>query len=206
MNLNRQIGIVDYGVGNLHSVANAFRKVGGVPQIVSSPDDISRCDRLLLPGVGAFAAAMSRLRESGLDAALAEHVARGKPLLGICLGMQLMCRDSLEDGLHAGLGWIDAHVVPFTLRDGMKVPHMGWNEITQRKSSPLLAGFQDGSDVYFVHSYHARCECAEDILLEGVYGESFVAGFAHDNLYGLQFHPEKSQSIGLSMLANFLTS
>jgi glutamine amidotransferase len=203
--MNRQVGIVDYGVGNLHSVVNAFRKVGGEPRIVTGPDDVGHHDRLLLPGVGAFAAAMSRLRESGLDAALAEHVVRGKPLLGICLGMQLMCRDSLEDGLHAGLGWMDAHVVPFELREGMKVPHMGWNEIKQKKNSPLLAGFKNGGDVYFVHSYHARCERTEDILLEGIYGEPFVAGFAQDNLYGLQFHPEKSQSIGLSMLANFLT-
>jgi glutamine amidotransferase len=203
--MTRRIGIVDYGVGNLHSVVNAFWKVGGEPQIVADPNDVWLHDRLLLPGVGAFPAAMSRLRESGLDAVLTEHVAQGNPLMGICLGMQLMCRDSLEDGLHAGLGWVDAHVVPLELREGIKVPHMGWNEITKKKNSPLLANFQDGDDVYFVHSYHARCERVEDVLLECVHGESFVAGFAHDNLYGLQFHPEKSQLIGLSMLANFLT-
>lgn len=203
--MSSRVGIVDYGVGNLHSVVNAFRKVGAVPEIVSHPEDVAGFGRLLLPGVGAFPAAMKRLRDSCIDEVLAEHVKKGKPLLGICLGMQLLCRDSLEDGIHAGLGWIDAHVVPFAVREGLKIPHMGWNEITRRKESPLLEGVKDGSDVYFVHGYHARCTNENDILLAGYYGETFVAGFSHDNLFGLQFHPEKSQSVGLAMLANFMT-
>lgn len=202
--MTRRLGIVDYGMGNIRSVANAFAKLDGVPSIVGTPEQIAACDRLVLPGVGAFGAAMEILDRRGLIEPLNQFVSTGKPLLGICLGMQLIARSSQEDGEHWGLGWVDAHVVSLPAKLGFKVPHMGWNSIYARKPHALLEGFEDGGDVYFVHSYHAVCTDQSDVLLACDYGIGFVAAFARDNVMGVQFHPEKSQTIGLRMLANFL--
>lgn len=204
--MTARVGIVDYGVGNLHSLGNAVRKIGAEADDVSRPESLSSCERVILPGVGAFAGAIANLRSSGMAEALDTYVSSGRPLMGVCLGMQLMCRVSLEDGEHEGMGWIDARVVPFPANTGLKVPHMGWNEIRRAAETPLLAGIEDGSDVYFVHSYHVVCDSPEDVALVSEYGETFVSGFARDNLYGLQFHPEKSQDTGLRLLANFLAA
>lgn len=202
--MTSRIGIVDYGMGNIRSVINAFAKLNAEPVLVGEPEEIPACDHLVLPGVGAFGSAMENLDRHGLIEPLNQYVSAGKPLLGICLGMQLIARTSLEDGAHQGLAWIDADVVPLPVQQGLKIPHMGWNTLHTRKPHPLLEGFEDGGDVYFVHSYHAVCKDPDDILLVSDYGIEFVAAFARDNVMGMQFHPEKSQAIGLRMLANFL--
>ena len=202
--MTARVGIIDYGVGNLHSLGNAVRKVGGEVATVSEPDRLAEFDRVVLPGVGAFASAIGNLRRSGMAEALDAYAKSGRPLMGVCLGMQLMCRVSSEDGEHEGLSWINANVVPFPANTGLKVPHMGWNEIRRAAETPFLEGIEDGSDVYFVHSYHVTCDNPEDVALVSEYGEPFVSGFARDNFYGLQFHPEKSQDTGLRLLANFL--
>lgn len=202
--MTRLLGIVDYGMGNIQSVANAFVALGGAPSVVGKPEEIAECDQLVLPGVGAFASAMQVLDRRGLIEPLNQFVSTGKPLLGICLGMQLVARSSQEDGEHQGLGWIDAHVVSLPARELLKIPHMGWNSVHARKSHPLLNEFEDGSDVYFVHGYHAVCEDPDDVLLVCDYGIEFVAAYARGNVMGVQFHPEKSQTVGLRMLANFL--
>lgn len=198
------VGIIDYSVGNLRSVANAFVKVGGNAVFITEPEDVAAFDRIVLPGVGAFGSAIANLRNSGMADALDRHAKSGKPLMGICLGMQLMCRDSLEDGFYQGLGWINASVIPLPQIPGLKIPHMGWNSVRAAKKHSSLEGFLDDSDVYFVHSYHASCHDRADVLLTCEYGGEFVAGFARDNLVGLQFHPEKSQATGLRILSNFL--
>jgi glutamine amidotransferase len=199
------IGIVDYGMGNLRSVQNALDAVEAPARLISEPEEVAECDRIVLPGVGAFAEAIQRLREEGVCEALEEHVRAGKPLLGICLGMQLICARSLEDGEHEGFGWIQADVVPFDPNAGVKVPHMGWNSLTfPEPVHPIMDGVAPGADVYFVHSYHAVCREPADAIAIGEHGGPFTAALARDNVIGLQFHPEKSQRPGLTMLANFL--
>ena len=198
------VGIIDYGAGNVQSVANAFNKLGANAFLVSNPEKISSCRHLVLPGVGAFSGAIESLIASGMSEALNNYIRNGYPILGICLGMQLMCIDSMEDGMHTGLGWIDAHVLPFSTDEKLKVPHMGWNAVKKIKESPIVEDVVDSSDVYFVHSYYVQCNNPDDVLLSCDYGKEFVAGFAHEHIYGLQFHPEKSQATGLKMLENFL--
>ena len=203
------VGIVDYGMGNLRSVANAVRAAGAEPLVVSEADVLAACERLIVPGVGAFDQAMRHLLDSGLGAALDQARQAGRPILGICLGMQLMCRASEEDAPenapHAGLGWIDARVRRFPGAPGFKVPHMGWDDVRPAGSGhPLLEGIHDGSDFSFVHSYYADCADPGDILLAGDYGVPYCAAFARGNVAGAQFHPEKSQQVGLRLLKNFL--
>lgn len=197
------IGIIDYGMGNLRSVLNALAEIGQDAELISAPEAVAACDRIIVPGVGAFQEAMENLRAQEMDRALDAYVKSGRPLLGICLGMQLICRKSYEDGEHAGLGWIDAEVRHFPPGEGIKVPHMGWNAIDYDAPHPLLAEVEPGADVYFVHSYYVDCATPGDAIGRTEHGIPFTSMVAHDNVYGMQFHPEKSQSVGMRLLANF---
>jgi glutamine amidotransferase len=199
------LAIVDYGMGNLRSLSNALEELGAPATISGEPKVIAAAEKIFLPGVGAIAQAMQRLNEGGLSAVLRNKVGAGTPLLGICLGMQILCARSFEDGEHAGLGWIDAECVRFDTARGLKVPHIGWNEIQPRGDHPLLRGVDPGSDVYFVHSYYVSCNDPEEILATSTYGDTFTSVCARDNVMGVQFHPEKSQLVGLRILRNFLS-
>lgn len=198
-----QLGVIDYGMGNLRSVLNALDEVGQEAALLSAPEQVSAYDKIIIPGVGAFSEAMSNLRQSGMDEALGHHVADGKLLLGICLGMQLICRKSHEDGEHQGLGWIDAEVRHFPPSEGLKVPHMGWNAIDINDDKPVVSDVPSGADVYFVHSYYVDCADKNDELGSTEHGIRFASIIARDNVYGMQFHPEKSQYVGMQLLRNF---
>lgn len=198
-----KIAVIDYGMGNLRSVLNALRQVGAEGQLVSSPDVLGSYDKIILPGVGAFNEAISNLNRIGMVDALAGMKDRGVPILGICLGMQLMCRISEEDGLHQGMGWIDAAVRRFPEHAGVKVPHIGWNDLAFQRPHYLVEGLSVHSDVYFVHSYRVECADFADIVATCDYGEEFTTIFARENVMGIQFHPEKSQAVGLRILKNF---
>lgn len=194
--------ILDYGVGNLHSVKKAFAYIGQEAVISSDLAVIRRADHLILPGVGAFHDARLRLRESGMEDAAREAIKAGKPVLGVCLGMQLLYESSLENGEHPGMGILPGRVVPFT--GPLKVPHMGWNALAFHGDSPLFRGISQGSYVYFVHSYYVPYE--GDPGFQGAtaeYGVSFTAAVQKDNLFATQLHPEKSGEVGLQMLRNF---
>ena len=197
---------IDYGEGNLRTVANALEAARADVCVSADVADLRRADRLVLPGVGAFAAGMANLMETGLVDALTREVREGgKPLLAICLGMQLLARESEEDGWHAGLGWLPARVVEFDTRaSGLKVPHMGWNEIVPRGEVPFLAGFGPKPTFYFVHSYHLAPDDAAMTAATCDYGGAFPAAVWHANILATQFHPEKSQDNGLRLLRNFL--
>ena len=173
-------------------------------ELVSDPDAIARQSKLILPGVGAFGEAMQNLRKSGVDEALQEAKRAGATILGICLGMQLMFTTSQEDGVHEGLDWIKGTVARFPGLPGLRIPHMGWNDLAFARDSALTQGVGAGPDVYFLHSFHCVCEDATDVLATSEYGIRFTAMIARDNLYGIQFHPEKSQQAGLMMLRNFV--
>ncbi|KMJ53613.1 imidazole glycerol phosphate synthase [Vogesella sp. EB] len=196
--------IIDYGVGNLGSIQNMLRKVGCQAITSSDPDVIMNAPKLLLPGVGAFDAGMQCLTERGLKPVLNDYViSRKKPVLGICLGMQLMTASS-DEGSIPGLGWIDAQVKRIRPSDStLKVPHMGWNQVRQVKDDPLLTNLVTGSRFYFVHSYHVECHNPEDVLLTTNYGGEFHSAFRHGNIWGFQFHPEKSHKFGMQLLKNF---
>ena len=203
------ITIVDYGVGNLGSIQNMLKKIGARSVIASSPEQLLQASKLILPGVGAFDAGMRTLAESGLVDALNQKALKDKtPVLGLCLGMQLMTRGSQEGAL-PGLGWVEARTVKFdsAMSPGLKIPHMGWNQVEPAKGSPILKDIPEKPRFYFVHSYHVRCDDRKDPLLQATYGSvSFDAGFQHDNLYGVQFHPEKSHRFGMWLLKNFAES
>ncbi|MBB5016872.1 glutamine amidotransferase [Chitinivorax tropicus] len=199
-----RVGIADYGVGNMASVSNAVMVAGGLADIVTDPTRLLDYDRLILPGVGAFADAVKRLRSSGMATALDAYRRTGRPILGICLGMQLMCKDSTEDGLHTGLGWFDAHVRRFPAIPDQKVPHIGWNDLAFSREHPVLSQVPAQADAYFVHSYRVEPISQHDVLAWCDYGGPFAAMIARDNLVGIQFHPEKSQRIGLTILKNFI--
>ncbi len=198
-----RLGVIDYGMGNLRSVLNALDEIDQEAELVGVPERVAACDSIIMPGVGAFQEAMENLRGPGMDEALDSHVAAGKPLLGICLGMQLICRRSHEDGEHEGLGWIEAEVRHFPPTAEIKVPHMGWNAIEHETPHPLLAEVQSGADVYFVHSYYVDCADADDAIGSTRHGIRFASMVARDNVMGMQFHPEKSQSVGMRLLGNF---
>lgn len=204
--MSARVAIVDYGMGNLHSVANAVSHVGGEPVIVDVPDALSAFEQIILPGVGAFGDAMRRLDGSGLSAELSRLATAGRPILGICLGMQLMCSSSEEGGLNRGLGWFEACVRPFPPQLGVKVPHIGWNDLRFARPHHLLAGLGETPDLYFVHGYRVECRDEADVLAWCDYGEPFAAMIARGRLCGMQFHPEKSQHVGLAMLKNFVES
>src|SRR6185369_6157329 len=196
------ITIVDYGMGNLGSIHNMFKRIGVASDITGDAEAIARATKILLPGVGAFDAAMARINESGLRPVLDRKALQEKiPVLGICLGMQLLTRSSDEGGL-PGLGWIDAATLRFPDREGLKVPHMGWNLVLPANPNPLSAGLEPGSRYYFVHSYYVKVDEDRDSLLKTHYGITFDAAVAHGNIYGAQFHPEKSHKFGMQFLAN----
>jgi imidazole glycerol-phosphate synthase subunit HisH len=195
------IAIVDYGIGNLGSAAKAFRHVGAEAVLSGDPAVLRRADTLVLPGDGAFGAAMDELRQRSLLPVLHEAVAQGRTLLGICVGMQLLFDESEEHGSHRGLGLLAGRVRRF--KGVLPVPHMGWNRLRRRKPHPLLDGLEDGSHVYFVHSYY--CEAKDDVLVASSdYGIDFAAIVGQGNVLGVQFHPEKSQGVGLRMIENFV--
>lgn len=196
------IAIIDYGMGNLHSVSKAVERLGYEALVTSNPDEIMAADGAILPGVGAFGDAMDNLRETGLKDTVLRYAESGKPLLGICLGMQLLFAESEEHGKHEGLNLLPGKVIRF--RGPYKVPHMGWNKLSFRKASPLLDGLEEGH-VYFVHSYHAIPEQTADLLATTDYYQAVTAIVGRDNVYGMQFHPEKSGELGMRLLERFLT-
>ena len=199
------IAIIDYGMANLRSVQKGFEQVGSRADIISRPDQIERADKIVLPGVGAFQDAVATLRERGLDEPILRHIQRGKPFLGICLGLQMLFDVGYEDGEHRGLGVLRGKCVRFDVdqTQGLKVPHMGWNQLTIRRPSPLLRGLADGCGVYFVHGYFVVPDDQSVIATTTDYGGHFVSSIWRDNLVATQFHPEKSQKVGLQILANF---
>ena len=200
------IAIIDYNVGNSGSIRNMLAHLGIVSEITSKRDVIAVAEKLILPGVGSFDTAMRSLNTSGLESLLHEAVlGQGKPVLGICLGMQVMTRCS-EEGSRPGLGWIDAQTVKLRLSSGaerLRVPHMGWNVSKPLRDSPIWTEIPDPARFYFVHSYYVQCNNQADALCATEYGISFVSAFARDNLFGVQFHPEKSHRYGMALLKSF---
>ncbi len=200
------VGIVDYNMGNLASVINAFKKVGANAVLESNPANLSKYDRLILPGVGAYGDAMEHLQSNGMDEAVKAFAKSGKPLLGICLGMQLLFEESEEFGNHKGLGLIPGKVVAFNEQKfdhPLKVPHMGWNELFTQTDTPLFATLPKAFYLYFVHSYHAVCD-DQYAIGKSYYGYEFVSAVQNSNIYGIQPHPEKSHENGLKIIENFL--
>jgi glutamine amidotransferase len=201
-----RVAIVDYGMGNLHSVKRKLERIGVHPSVTSDPGELLRADKLILPGVGHFGKAMEHLGRLALTPALQEAVVVNKtPILGICLGMQLFARHSEEGGVE-GLGWIDADVVRFDVEDTrrFKVPQMGWNSVRLVRADPLLAGVTDQTEFYFVHAYHLVCRDRADVLGDTEYGYRFTSVVQRDNVWGVQFHPEKSHASGEALLRTFL--
>ena len=195
------IAIVDYGIGNLGSVTKGFRRAGAEVELTGDPALLRRADALVLPGDGAFGATMAEIEGRGLVPLLREAVAAGTPLIGICIGMQLLFEESEEHGRHRGLGFLPGRVRRFD--DSLTVPHMGWNSLRARRAHPLLDGVADGAHVYFVHSYY--CEAPEDVVIAtSDYGRDFAAIVGRGSVLGLQFHPEKSQAVGQKLVANFV--
>lgn len=198
------IGIIDYGMGNLRSVQKAFEKLNVPAVILTSPHELQGCDGVILPGVGAFRDAISELKRQDFVSAIYDYVASDKPLMGICLGQQLLFDRSYEDGDYAGLGIIPGEVVRFHSEPGLKIPHMGWNSLQIERPNPLLNGLHNGDYVYFVHSYHVSPVDNEVIIATTQHGhQRFAAAVSLGNVYATQFHPEKSQSVGLRILQNF---
>jgi glutamine amidotransferase len=198
------ISIIDYGMGNLRSVQKACEKVGAPAQIVTTPDAVRAADKLILPGVGAFRDAIHELRRLALVEPIIEYLRADRPFLGICLGLQLLFDVSHEDGEWPGLGVFGGDVVRFPTDLSLKVPHMGWNTLQPTPAAaPLLRGVPDNASVYFVHSYYVRPRDESLIAARTDYGGLFVSMIAHGNLFATQFHPEKSQKVGLRLLSNF---
>lgn len=204
------ITIIDYGMGNLRSVQKGFERVGLSAQVTSDPRVVARAERLVLPGVGAFRDCIRNLEEGGFVEPILKVIQEGKPFLGICLGLQLLFTESEEFGLHKGLNVIPGRVLRFP--DGMeeagedlKVPHMGWNQLSVQREAPLFNGVEDGTNVYFVHSYYVKPEDETVVAATTRYGIDFCSAIWRDNIVAAQFHPEKSQEKGLAMLKNFAT-
>jgi glutamine amidotransferase len=199
------IALIDYNMGNLRSVKNAFEKMGSSVDVVKDADKLKEYDKVILPGVGAFKDAMDSLNSAGMKEAIVEFADSGKPLLGICLGMQLLLESSEEFGFCKGLGLVPGQVVEFDkskFDTKLKVPHMGWNELFVQKKSPLFEGLDDEIYLYFVHSFHATCE-DKYAIGKTYYGYDFVSAMQKDNIFGFQPHPEKSHDNGLKILKNF---
>ena len=201
------IAIIDYGVGNLFSLVSSFKMIGADAVVTGDPDVIRRADKLILPGVGAFADAIAKLRESGLDRVIMEEAARGKELMGICLGMQLLFEKSMEYGEHEGLGLLRGSVVPMegVIPAELKIPHIGWNALHFQKDHRLMKYIQENDCVYFVHSYYA-VDCEDSLLATAEYGRELTAMVGKNNVMGCQFHPEKSGTVGLNILRAFCES
>jgi glutamine amidotransferase len=211
------IAVIDLGSGNLRSVERALAHVGGHPEVTADPARIRRADRLVMPGQGAFLHTRTALRERGLEPVLRERLAAGTPYLGICMGMQILFEESEEHGPVTGLGLLAGSCVRF--RDTpaapgqppreippLKIPHMGWNQLIPVRPDPLLAGIPGDAHFYFVHSYHVVPRDPEVVVLRCDYGGEFVAAVRKDNLFACQFHPEKSQAVGLQLLENFVSA
>jgi imidazole glycerol-phosphate synthase subunit HisH len=199
------IGIIDYGMANLRSVQKAFETVGVRADIISTPAQIVAADKIVLPGVGAFADAVRTLREKELVPPILRHIDSGKPFLGICLGLQMLFDVGYEDGEHEGLHVLKGKCVRFTLDQemGLKVPHMGWNQLRHENASPLFKDLPEDAGVYFVHSYHVVPDDPTVIATTTDYGRPFVSSIRRGNVMATQFHPEKSQKVGLKILSNF---
>lgn len=201
------IVVIDYGMSNIGSVLNMLRKVGAEARSSSDPKVIALADKLILPGVGAFDNGIEGLKQRGLIEILNKKVLHHRtPIFGICLGLQLFSRKS-EEGNLPGLGWLEADTIRFQFKgssNDLKIPHMGWNEITIKRENPLLSGFEDVARFYFVHSYHVVCQHTEDELARSHYGIDFTAAVCHENIMGTQFHPEKSHKFGLKVMSNFV--
>ena len=200
-----QIAIIDYGMANLRSVQKAFEHAGHRADIISAPEQVDRAEKIVLPGVGAFRDAVATLREKELAAPIVRHIEKGKPFLGICLGLQMLFDVGYEDGEHRGLGVFRGSCVRFDVDDtmGLKVPHMGWNQLSTKKPSPILRGIPADASVYFVHSFHVVPADESIIATTTDYGRPFVSSIWRDNVMATQFHPEKSQRVGLQILSNF---
>ena len=198
------IAIVDYGVGNLFSLEQSFKAIGQEVTVTADPEVLCKADKILLPGVGAFGDAAQKLRQSGLDRVVTEQAATGKPLMGICLGMQLLFEEGHEYGIHKGLGLIPGKVVAMAgvIPENLKIPHMGWNALKFQKESPLFSHIREGDCVYFVHSYYAT-DCADAVIATAEYGADLTAAVQKNNVFGCQFHPEKSGTVGLNILRAF---
>ena len=201
------IAIIDYGVGNLFSLSSSFKNIGADTVVTGDPEIIRKAEKLILPGVGAFRDAAEKLRKSGLDKVIIEETAKGKPLLGICLGMQMLFEKSFEYGEYEGLGLIPGSVVPMkgVVPDELKVPHIGWNGLVfpeEKPKSKIFKYLNEGDHMYFVHSYYAT-DCDEFVSSKTEYGALLTASAEKDNVYGVQFHPEKSGEKGLSILKAF---
>lgn len=206
------IAILNYGLGNLGSIKNMLKVIGEKSVITDDPETIHKADKMILPGVGAFDAGMTNLEAKGLDKIIKEETAEGKPILGICLGMQLLGRKS-EEGQKLGLGLIpfdnkkfnfDNVEIPDDIRSMLKIPHMGWDIVEfEKKDNPLVTGIEGQQRYYFVHTYHAVCDDSENVLMTCDYGYKFAASVFRDNIYGVQFHPEKSHDFGMRILENF---
>ncbi|MDE3060650.1 MAG: imidazole glycerol phosphate synthase subunit HisH [Pseudomonadota bacterium] len=207
-----RVAIIDYGSGNLRSVAKALERVADDPssiRVTRSPDEVAVASHIVLPGVGAFADCMAGLKAlPGMREAMSKQVLeRGTPFLGICVGMQMLFERGHEHGTHEGLGWLRGEVMSLENRTDapLKIPHMGWNELRMTRPHPLLNGIRGGDHAYFVHSYHAQCGDAYDVLATTDYGQIVTAVVGRGNIMGTQFHPEKSQETGLQLLKNFLS-
>ena len=198
------LAIIDYGVGNLFSLISSFKAIGVEAVITSDPETIKKADRLILPGVGAFGDAANKLQNSGLCEIIKKRVWEGIPLMGICLGMQLLFEESYEYGLHKGLGLLKGRVIGMenTIPESLKIPHIGWNSLKFTKESPIFKYINEGDCVYFVHSFYA-VDCEDSLIATAEYGKDLTAAVGLGNVYGCQFHPEKSGSVGLKILKAF---
>ncbi len=199
------IALVDYGVGNLFSLRSSLNMIGAETIVTAEAGELRRADHILLPGVGAFEDAAMKLRMSGLDLVLKEEAARGKPLMGVCLGMQMLFEKSYEYGEHEGLGLLQGSVVPMkgVIPADLKIPHIGWNALHMTRPHPLMKYVREGDCVYFVHSFYAT-GCEDSLIATAEYGEELTAAVAQGNIMGCQFHPEKSGQVGLNILKAFL--
>lgn len=201
------IAIIDFGVGNISSIGNIIKKMGGEYFVCKKPQDLYLAKKIIVPGVGSFDYGMERLSSGGWIKPLNElALIQKKDVLGICLGMQLMCNES-EEGVAKGLGWINANVVKFNfdgLADDLKVPHMGWNNIEILKETPLFSKNSEEERFYFVHSYYVKCLDLDNITATAKHGTKFTAAFQKDNIYGVQFHPEKSHKFGMKLIKKFI--
>ena len=198
------IAVIDYGVGNLFSLCSSLERIGVEAVVTSDPEIIAKADKLILPGVGAFADAAQKLRDSSLDLVIKQQVAAGKEIMGICLGMQMLFEKSYEFGEHQGLGLLKGSVIPMesTIPTGLKIPHIGWNALHFSKDSKLLRYIKEGDCVYFVHSFYAT-DCDDSVIATAEYGKELTAAVQQGNVMGCQFHPEKSGQVGLDILRAF---